>query len=185
VLLSANFRLNEGGLRSLLRSIAASVLTERHRQRVSLTVLFKGRKIDIAQYAERVTRVFEHGHFGLGYVEEMLWTAEALSAEDAYRLGLVNRVVPIGQLEAATTELAQRIATMPPFAVRSTKKSINDALDFMGQGRSWEHHFLIHVAGKRSEEYDRFWTSMEAEGGGFKAGGLKVTLDKLGRRKPS
>jgi ribosomal protein L40E len=72
VLLSANFRLNEGGLRSLLRSIAAPVLTERHRQRFSLTVLFKGRKIDIAQYAERVTRVFEHGHFGFGYVERML-----------------------------------------------------------------------------------------------------------------
>lgn len=72
VLLSANFRLNEGGLRSLLRSITAPVLTERHRQRFSLTVLFKGRKIDIAQYAERVTRVFEHGHFGFGYVERML-----------------------------------------------------------------------------------------------------------------
>jgi len=72
VLLTANFRLNEGGLRSLLRSIAAPVLTERHRQRFSLTVLFKGRKIDIAQYAARVTRVFEHGHFGFGYVERML-----------------------------------------------------------------------------------------------------------------
>jgi enoyl-CoA hydratase len=132
-----------------------------------------------------VQLLVEPWEVGARKAKEMLWTAEALSAQDAHRLGLVNRVVPVGQLEAATTELAQRIATMPPFAVRSTKKSINDALDFMGQGRSWEHHFLIHVAGKRSEEYDRFWTSMEAEGGGFKAGGLKVTLDKLGRRKSS
>ncbi len=69
VLLSADFRLNEGGLCSLLRSIAAPVLSERHRQRFSLTVLFKGRKIDIVQYAAQVTEFFEQREFAFGYTE--------------------------------------------------------------------------------------------------------------------
>ncbi len=132
-----------------------------------------------------VQLLVEPWEIGARKAKELLWTAEALSAQEAHRLGLVNRVVPVGELEAATTALAERIAAMPPFAVRATKKSINDALDFMGQGQSWEHHFLLHVAGKRSEEYDQFWTAMEAEGGGFKPGGLKVTLSKLGTRKRS
>jgi enoyl-CoA hydratase len=132
-----------------------------------------------------VQLLVEPWEVGARKAKELLWTAEALSAQDAHRLGLVNRVVPVGELEAAATALAHRIAAMPPFAVRATKKSINDTLDFMGQGRSWEHHFLLHVAGKRSEEFDRFWTAMEAEGGGFKPGGLKVTLSKLETRKRS
>ena len=56
------------------------------------------------------------------------------------------------------------------------KKSINDTLDFMGQNRAWEHHFLLHVAGKRSEEFDQWWSAVEREGGGFRPGGLKQTL---------
>jgi hypothetical protein len=72
VLLTENVRLDVGGLRSLLRSIAAPVLTERHRQRFSLTVLFKSGKIDFAQYALRVTQFFEQGQFGFGYAERVL-----------------------------------------------------------------------------------------------------------------
>lgn len=131
-----------------------------------------------------VQLLVEPWEIGARKAKELLWTAEELPAQDAYRLGLVNRVVPVGQLEAETTALAARIARMPPFAVRTVKKSINDALDFMGQDRSWEHHFLLHIANKRSEEYDRWWAAIEAEGGGFKAGGLKATLAKRGT-KPS
>jgi enoyl-CoA hydratase len=131
-----------------------------------------------------VQLLVEPWEIGARKAKELLWTAEALSAQEAHRLGLVNRVVPVGQLEAETTALAARIAGMPSFAVRTVKKSINDALDFMGQDRSWEHHFLLHIANKRSEEYDRWWTAMEAEGGGFKAGGLRATLAKRGT-KPS
>lgn len=131
-----------------------------------------------------VQLLVEPWEIGARKAKELLWTAEELPAQEAYRLGLVNRVVPVGQLEAETTALAARIARMPPFAVRTVKKSINDALDFMGQDRSWEHHFLLHIANKRSEEYDRWWAAIEAEGGGFKAGGLKATLAKRGT-KPS
>jgi enoyl-CoA hydratase len=125
-----------------------------------------------------VQLLVEPWEIGSRKAKELMWTAEALSAGEAHRLGLVNRVVPVGQLEAETTVLAATIARLPPFVVRTTKKTINDTLDFMGQDRAWEHHFLMHIASKRGEDYERWWTAMEAEGGGYKPGGLKATLRK-------
>ena len=123
-----------------------------------------------------VQLLIEPWEIGARKAKELLFTAEAIDAAEAHRLGLVNRVVPAAQLETEVDGLATRIAALPAFAVRAVKKSINDTLDFMGQGRAWEHHFLLHVAGKRSEEFDEWWSAVEREGGGFKPGGLKQTL---------
>jgi enoyl-CoA hydratase len=123
-----------------------------------------------------VQLLIEPWEIGARKAKELLFTAEAIDAAEAHRLGLVNRVVPAAQLEAEVDALATRIAALPAFAVRAVKKSINDTLDFMGQGRAWEHHFLLHVAGKRSEEFAQWWSAVEREGGGFKPGGLKQTL---------
>ncbi|MEK7364442.1 MAG: enoyl-CoA hydratase [candidate division NC10 bacterium] len=125
-----------------------------------------------------VQLLVEPWEIGARKAKELLWTAEALTADEAHGLGLVNRVVPSARLEEEVTALALRIAALPPFAVRTVKKTINDTLDFMGQGRAWEHHFLLHVAAKRSEEYGQWWAAVEGEGGGFKPGGLKATLQK-------
>lgn len=125
-----------------------------------------------------VQLLVEPWEIGARKAKELLWTAEALTAEDAQRLGLVNRVVPSDRLEEEVTALALRIAALPAFAVRAVKKTINDTQDFMGQGRAWEHHFLLHVAAKRSEEYGQWWDAVEREGGGFKPGGLAATLRK-------
>jgi len=125
-----------------------------------------------------VQLLVEPWEIGARKAKELLWTAEALTAEEAHRLGLVNRVVPSARLEEEVTALALKIAKLPPFAVRTVKKTINDSLDFMGQGRAWEHHFLLHIAAKRSEEYEEWWAAVEREDGGFKPGGLKATLRK-------
>lgn len=132
----------------------------------------------VAMALAGVQLLVEPWEIGPRKAKELLFTAEALAAPEAHRLGLVNRVVPVGRLEDEVTALAERIASLPPFAVRTVKKSINDALDFMGQGRSWEHHFLLHVAAKRSEEYDAWWSASEREGGGFKPGGLERTFQQ-------
>jgi enoyl-CoA hydratase len=123
-----------------------------------------------------VQLLIEPWEIGARKAKELLFTAEVLDAAEALRLGLVNRVVPVGRLEDEVNALAERIAALPAFAVRTVKKSINDALDFMGQSRSWEHHFLLHVAAKRSEEFEAWWSAAEREGGGFKPGGLKQTF---------
>jgi enoyl-CoA hydratase len=125
-----------------------------------------------------VQLLIEPWEIGARKAKELLFTAAAIDAAEAHRLGLVNRVVSAERLEAEVDALAMRIAALPAFAVRAVKKSINDTLDFMGQARAWEHHFLLHVAGKRSEEFDQWWSAVEREGGGFKPGGLKQTLRK-------
>jgi enoyl-CoA hydratase len=130
----------------------------------------------VAMAMAGVQLLIEPWEIGARKAKELLFTAEAIDAAEAHRLGLVNRVVPVGRLEDEVDALADRIAALPAFAVRTVKKSINDTLDLMGQGRSWEHHFLLHVAGKRSEEFDQWWSAVEQEGGGFKPGGLKQTF---------
>jgi enoyl-CoA hydratase len=130
----------------------------------------------VAMALAGVQLLVEPWEIGARKAKELLFTAEALDAAEAHRLGLVNRVVPAGRLEDEVNALAERIAALPAFAVRTVKKSINDALNFMGQDRSWEHHFLLHVAAKRSEEYEAWWSAVEKEGGGFKPGGLRETF---------
>jgi enoyl-CoA hydratase len=130
----------------------------------------------VAMAMAGVQLLVEPWEIGARKAKEILFTAEAIDAVEAHRLGLANRVVPAVRLEAEVDALADRIAALPAFAVRTVKKSINDTLDLMGQGRSWEHHFLLHVAGKRSEEFDQWWSAVEREGGGFKPGGLKETF---------
>jgi enoyl-CoA hydratase len=127
-----------------------------------------------------VQLLVEPWEIGARKAKELLFTASVLEAEEARGLGLVNRVVAAERLDAEVDALAERIAALPPFAVRTVKKSINDMLDFMGQARSWEHHFLLHVAAKRSEEYVEWWSAAEQAGGGFKAGGLRETLRRRG-----
>jgi enoyl-CoA hydratase len=132
----------------------------------------------VAMAMPGVQLLIEPWEIGARKAKELLFTGAALDAVEAHRLGLVNRVVAAGRLEEEVTALAERIAAMPPFTVRTVKRSINDALDFMGQGRSWEHHFLLHVAGKRSEEFREWWQAVEQQGGGFRPGGLRQTFSR-------
>lgn len=57
-------------------------------------------------------------------IKEMLFTAQPLSAEDAYRLGLLNRLVKADELESVTMEIARDIAKRAPLAVRVLKKEM-------------------------------------------------------------
>jgi enoyl-CoA hydratase/carnithine racemase len=53
---------------------------------------------------------------------EMLLTGDPISAAEAYRVGLVNRVVPPSDLLPAAIALAERICRNPPLAVRAVKE---------------------------------------------------------------
>lgn len=55
---------------------------------------------------------------------ELLCTAEPVSAQRAYELGLVNRVVPAADLKSATAELARTITANAPLTVRAGKAMI-------------------------------------------------------------
>jgi len=54
---------------------------------------------------------------------EMLFTGDLIDAQEAYRVGLINKVVPKDELEQATMELAQKIASKSPIAIQIGKQA--------------------------------------------------------------
>ena len=65
---------------------------------------------------------------GVARAKELVFTGRRIAAAEALELGLVWRVVPRGELEAATTELAEAICRSSPVSVREAKQSIDRAL---------------------------------------------------------
>ncbi len=64
--------------------------------------------------------------------KEVLLLGDVIEAEDALRMGLVNRVVPDDQLEDAANEMARKIAALPPSVVRLNKRLVNMVYEQMG-----------------------------------------------------
>ena len=65
----------------------------------------------------------------LGVALQMMLTGERIGAEEACRLGLVNRVVPPAELMAAAEQLAQQINASAPVSVRLVKELALKGLD--------------------------------------------------------
>jgi enoyl-CoA hydratase len=76
--------------------------------------------------------------------KEFLFLGERLSAADAHRIGMVNRVVPRARLVEETLAVAARIATMPRFGLALAKKAINQAEDRMGLRDSVDAAYGLH-----------------------------------------
>jgi len=66
---------------------------------------------------------------GLANALDLSLTAKTIGAEEAYRIGLVNYVVPDDQLMAKAREIAEGIAAKPELAISIAKRSFYDSLD--------------------------------------------------------
>jgi enoyl-CoA hydratase len=62
---------------------------------------------------------------GLGRAMEMILTGDFIDAQEAYRIGLVNKVLPQEELMDKAMDLAKKIASRPPLAVRFAKEAVN------------------------------------------------------------
>ena len=62
---------------------------------------------------------------GLAKATELLYTGDFISAAEAETIGLYNRVVAVDQLATATSELAERLAAGPTFALAKTKEMLH------------------------------------------------------------
>jgi enoyl-CoA hydratase/carnithine racemase len=72
---------------------------------------------------------------GPAKAKELIFTAETIDAEEALRIGLVNRLVEDADLEDAATALAAKIAGQPPIAVRGSKRAVDKACQqSLGEG---------------------------------------------------
>jgi 2-(1,2-epoxy-1,2-dihydrophenyl)acetyl-CoA isomerase len=89
---------------------------------------------DQASFAESFARVGLYPDFGGTYFlprivgpalsAELFYTAETLSAEDALRLGIVNRVFPADKFEEETAKIVDVLAGAPTVALRDVKRTI-------------------------------------------------------------
>jgi enoyl-CoA hydratase/carnithine racemase len=91
-----------------------------------------------------------HGHtweLGARLAKEILFTGRALNADEAKAVGMVNRVVPLDDLQTATRELALEIASKHPWALRMAKRAVNQTLDIQGFTNAVQAVFDVHTLG--------------------------------------
>jgi enoyl-CoA hydratase len=98
-----------------------------------------------------VELLVEPWELGFRKAKEFLLTGDRIDAQEAWRLGLANRVVTRVDLEKATQELAEQIAQVPAMTAEMTKKSINEAAALSGKEHSWRYHFAIHQYASNTE----------------------------------
>ena len=74
---------------------------------------------------------------GMAKEKEPIFVGDWETGKEAYRIGLVNQVYPQKKYMEGAIELARRIASVPPRALKAAKKSINEGLS-MGLRESLE-----------------------------------------------
>jgi enoyl-CoA hydratase len=85
------------------------------------------------RFGSGVVSMFLPWVVGVRTAKELLFTGEdRIAADEALRLGLVNRVVPRDRLEQDTLALAEEIAKNEPFVVQTTKRAVNRAWEVAG-----------------------------------------------------
>jgi enoyl-CoA hydratase len=104
--------------------------------------------------------------FGVQRARHMLLTGESLSAQEAYRLGGVFAVVPREKLRDAALELAAKIASKSPRAVRLAKQALNgiELLD-VKQSYRFEQGFTLelYTSPDSQESRDAFVEKRDAQ----------------------
>ena len=108
-----------------------------------------------AEFSDPVVSFGVNGHeyfvhaweVGARKAKEMLFTGEALSAQDAKAIGMVNRVVPRADLAEETLKLASKIASHPSMALKLSKMAVNQSLDAQGLTNAVHAAFSLHHIG--------------------------------------
>ena len=66
---------------------------------------------------------------GMGRAKELIFTCDSIDANEAYRIGLVNKVVPCEELMDTAKAMAKKIASKGSYAVAIAKAAINNGYD--------------------------------------------------------
>lgn len=90
---------------------------------------------------------------GLAKAKELLLTAARLPAAEAERFGLLARVTPAGELQAATAELARQIAALPPITMRLIKKEIDRLQEVSSYAAALDLMSMIETIVQATEDH--------------------------------
>ena len=97
---------------------------------------------------------------------ELLLTGDLIEAEEAERIGLINKVAPQGELEAETMKMAEKLAAKSPLALQLGKKSFYQMSD-LEYGKAFElvnNHFATLCTTEDAHEgVDAFLAKREPE----------------------
>ena len=99
-------------------------------------------------------------YVGRGKAMEMVLLGERMSAQEAYRVGLVNKVVSLPKLRPLAQDYAQRLAALPPLAVRLAKESLNKGLDIASLKEAAQtdiYRFMLLGQTEDSHEAHQAW----------------------------
>lgn len=88
---------------------------------------------------------------GFGRAMEMVLTADFIEAQEAYRIGLVNKVVPRAELMEAAKKLAAKIAAKAPLAIQCAKEAVNRSME-VGIYEGLAHESYLHAFTCASED---------------------------------
>jgi 2-(1,2-epoxy-1,2-dihydrophenyl)acetyl-CoA isomerase len=94
---------------------------------------------------------------GVGRALDLSLTSRRVEADEAYRIGLLDRLVPAEQLLPTAQSIARQICRLPPSAVRITKRAVRRALESdFAEATRYEVHggSLTRRASHDSEEAD-------------------------------
>lgn len=87
---------------------------------------------------------------GIARAFEMLLANRRLSSEEAYTMGLVYRVVPKNRLLETAEEMAEKIASFHPLAVRNAKQAALRGLDLsLSEGLELERRLAMGLRGHK------------------------------------
>jgi 2-(1,2-epoxy-1,2-dihydrophenyl)acetyl-CoA isomerase len=82
---------------------------------------------------------------GMHKAKELIFFGDDLPADEMLRLGIANKVVPMAELEAATREWAERLASGPTKAIGWSKKLLHDASELSRRDLLEEEAMLVEL----------------------------------------
>jgi len=96
---------------------------------------------------------------GITKAKEMLYTGSFIDAEEAYRLNLVNKVVPVEKLIQEAKEMARKLVDNPPLSVKFAKRAVNAGMQMdLSSALDYESYCsaLLNVSEDRREGFRAF-----------------------------
>lgn len=103
---------------------------------------------------------------GKGRAKELLFTGDIINADEAYRLGLVNKVCTIEELMSETKSMAAKIASKGQLAVRLTKSAVDQGMEMdVERGMAYEAEIfgLAFATEDQKEGMNAFLEKRKAE----------------------